>query len=138
MLIVASKQFSVAADGNLVVPVFIERHPLCDLLDPHCISVPILPCTFANSPSAKSTNSEGESANHTHSYNLFAADYTGTSITDSKQGKFLAAPFSADANKKFICAPNLSTEFHLGFSGGGSPHNNIQPIYGVYKFRRLT
>lgn len=81
---------------------------------------------------------EGESANHTHSYNLFAADYTGTSITDTKQGKFLAAPFSADANKKFICFPGSSEEFHLGFSGGNAPHNTIQPIYGVYKFRRLT
>ena len=81
---------------------------------------------------------EGESANHTHSYDLFAEANNGTSITDSKGGKFLAAPYKADANKKFICAPNSSAEFHLGFSGGGSPHNTIQPIYGVYKFRRIN
>lgn len=93
---------------------------------------------LANSPSELEPLAEGESANHTHSYNLFVDDYTGTSITDAKQGKFLAAPFSADASKKFICAPNSSVEFHLGFSGGDSPHNTIQPIYGVYKFRRLT
>lgn len=81
---------------------------------------------------------EGESANHTHSYDLFADANNGTSITDTKRGKFLAAPFSADAKEKFICAPNSSAEFHLGFSGGGSPHNTIQPIYGVYKFRRIN
>ena len=87
---------------------------------------------------AKHQITEGELANHTHSYDLFAEDHSGTSITDSKQGKFLAAPYTADANKKFICAPNLSTEFHLGFCGGGSPHNNIPPAYGVYRFRRTT
>ena len=80
---------------------------------------------------------EGESANHTHSYNLFADPNNGTTITDSKQGKFLSAPYSADTDKKFICAPNSSVEFHLGFSGGNSPHNTIQPIYGVYKYRRI-
>ena len=80
---------------------------------------------------------EGESANHTHSYNLFADRHPGTTITDSKQGKFLSAPFEADISTKFICAPNSSVEFHLGFSGGNSPHNTIQPIYGVYRFRRI-
>ena len=87
---------------------------------------------------AKHQITEGESANHTHSYNLFADANNGTSITDTKQGKFLAAPLSAEANKKFICFPGSSEEFHLGFSGGNKPHNTIQPIYGVYRYRRIS
>lgn len=83
------------------------------------------------------TLTEGESAKHTHSYALFADPNNGTTITDSKQGKFLSARYSAGADKKFICAPKKSVEFHLGFSGGNSPHNTIQPIYGVYRFRRI-
>ena len=34
-------------------------------------------------------------------------------------------------------AENQYTVLSTAYSGGNSPHNNLAPVYGVYRFRRV-
>ena len=130
--IVAPKQFSEATDGNLIVSVFIERHPLCAFWFAHCMSVLKLPCTFAISPSAKGSNSEGELP---HLEGRFPGSIT-PSFQEDCTG-IVSGTSNPSFNKSCNGAEVNTWGFKLAF-GSNQPHNNIAPLYGVYRFRRLT
>ena len=77
---------------------------------------------------AKHQITEGESARHVHKANF---------AFDSAKG-------NGALNWGLVLTSNPAspyTQFYpddLSFVGGNQPHNTMQPIYGVYKFRRTT
>lgn len=82
---------------------------------------------FAISPSAHQLKSEGELAAHAHA---IYAGYDG-SVVAGTGDKY-----------RYQTWANQNTGWktgQLGTStvGGNNPHNNIAPVYGVYKFRRI-
>ena len=76
-----------------------------------------------------------EMPTHTHKYKLFS-DTQGTTLQDSKGGKFMACNAYALVNTAFLCGPGLSNENHLYPTGGGKSHMNMQPYKTVYIFLR--
>lgn len=74
---------------------------------------------------------------HIHPYRLFVGDL-GTTITDSKQGKFMAAHATSDIGLSFYCAPGESAEFHIYSAGNDEHHNNVGPCIPVYCWHRTA
>lgn len=141
---VALKQFSVALDGNLLVPSVIDRQPLCELLLPQCISESTVPVTFANSPSDLQLRPEGELTNHGHMVRAWNTVTSGsakvyrTSLINYTNAEYFhpAGTWGANANN----APQNGFGDPAGTTdgtGGNKPHNTYQPVYGVYRFRRV-
>ena len=86
---------------------------------------------LAISPSAKSTNSEGELAKVQGSLS--------TLIQWANQKAQSGCLSINTGNTKF---PSVAAENCFGATigisfGGNKPHNTLQPVYGVYKFRRV-
>ena len=79
----------------------------------------------------------GEMPSHIHPYRLFVGDL-GTTITDSKQGKFMAAHATSDIGLSFYCAPGESAEFHIYSAGNDEHHNNVGPCIPVYCWHRTA
>jgi hypothetical protein len=77
---------------------------------------------------------EGEMAHITGSVWNFARQEVNQNITTS--GVF-SSPHSIEGVGNGVNAtPNSPDGFDLNF-GKDQPHNNIAPIYGVYRFRRV-
>lgn len=79
---------------------------------------------------AKHQITEGELANHSHTVytdDKFCAYSTGNN-NEWKQGLVN------------INTPSKGAKYahYIGSVGGDKPHNNLSPLYGVYRFRRLT
>lgn len=77
---------------------------------------------------AKHQISKGELAAHAHEY-LLDTTKNGTSTTDG-------AWWFVDAGT--IGTPATGKERSTYSTGDNQPHNNLSPVYGVYRFRRLT
>ena len=79
----------------------------------------------------------GELASHIHPYKLFAGT-PGTTQTDTKQGKFMAAFVTSDSGLSFYCEPGKSGEFHIYGTGNNEHHNNISPCLAAYAWKRIS
>lgn len=76
-----------------------------------------------------------ELANHNHVYRIYVGSL-GTTQTDAQYGKFLAALSYSDV--MWDCGDKLSPEYHINFTGGDKPHNNVQPCKAVYAWYRTA
>lgn len=76
---------------------------------------------------AKHQITKGELAAHAHEY-LLDTTKNGTSETDGS--------WFVDAGT--IGTPATGKERSTYSTGGNQPHNTLSPVYGVYRFRRLT
>ena len=86
---------------------------------------------LANSPSAHQLNSEGE-----------MAKVQGSISTLVQWGNQKAQSGCLSINTGTTKFPSVAAENCFGATigisfGGNQPHNTLQPVYGVYKFRRV-
>ena len=84
--------------------------------------------TFANSPSAHQLTSEGELAAHNHGYKTMAG--VSQDLDSGPQWRN-PAYLGSDANAG-------NSQMGTLWAGSNLPHNNLLPLYGVYKFRRTN
>lgn len=85
--------------------------------------------TGAISPSAKSTNSEGEMKSHGHSF-ILDSPQNGTA-SSSKGAWYVDAGTKGKNDTAYIVRTTQN-------AGGDLPHNTLQPLFGAYKFRRTN
>lgn len=77
-----------------------------------------------------------EIPSHQHNYRLFSD--VGSSLNDTKRGKFMSARSTADSGNSTLKTPNNGGEFHIYPTGGNAPHTNLAPVYGCYRFIRTA
>lgn len=77
---------------------------------------------------AKHQITEGELAKHTTKFDFLFSGNTGT---QAAAWGIVLTNNPSNTYKDFY-------PFPYSYTGGNQPHNNIAPLYGVYRFRRLT
>ena len=77
---------------------------------------------------AKHQITEGEMAKHTTRFDFLFSGNTGTQAAD---WGIVLTNNPSNTYKDFYPKP-------YSYTGNDEPHNNIAPLYGVYRFRRLT
>lgn len=96
-----------------------------------------------NSPSAKGSNSEGELAVHKHGQNINGSGKDGwknsygemVTLPDNGEGKGQSGYSANSTANGWIYGSN---RIYTDTCGGNKPHNTIQPVYGAYRFRRIS
>lgn len=81
-----------------------------------------------NFPFGHQLNSEGELAKHTTRFDFLFSGNTGT---QAAVWGIVLTNNPSNTYKDFY-------PFPYSYTGNDEPHNNIAPLYGVYRFRRLT
>lgn len=89
---------------------------------------------FAISPSAHQLNSEGELAKHGHAIHFYNDDWNSS---DGNGGKYNQPGIVHDSMDRSAKNTNRWADL-VESTGGNQPHNNLPPLYGVYKFRRIS
>lgn len=87
---------------------------------------------LANSPSAHGFNSEGELANVTGTVGQLILWKTKTSQSGCLSATAGPTKFPSLADET-CCEATVNISF-----GKNQPHNNLSPLYGVYRFRRTS
>lgn len=88
---------------------------------------------LANSPSELSWWAEGELTRHGHAIHFYNDDWNSS---DGNSGKYNQPGIVHDSVDRSAKNTNRWTDL-VESTGGNQPHNNLPPIYGVYKFRRV-
>lgn len=79
---------------------------------------------------AKHQITEGELASHTHTE--YAEN--GFDAYKNKTGNYWKQGL-VNVNEK---SKSVTYDYWIGSAGGNQPHNNLPPVYGVFRFRRTT
>ena len=82
---------------------------------------------------AKHQITEGELASHGHAIHFYNDDWN---CTDGSSGACNQPGIVHDSTDRSAINTNRWTDL-VESTGGNQPHNNLPPIYGVYKFRRV-
>lgn len=82
---------------------------------------------------AKHQITEGELASHGHAIHFYNDDWNSS---DGNSGKYNQPGIVHDSIDRSAKNTNRWTDL-VESTGGNQPHNNLPPIYGVYKFRRV-
>ena len=82
---------------------------------------------------AKHQITEGELASHGHAIHFYNDDWNST---DGNSGLYNQPGIVHDSIDRSAKNTNRWTDL-VESTGGNQPHNNLPPIYGVYKFRRV-
>ena len=79
----------------------------------------------------------GEMPSHKHDYRLFCTS-VGTTQTDCKQGKFMAAQQSSNSATAWTCGDGKSVEVHLDATGSNAKHAQVPTYFSAYFYRRIS
>ena len=101
--------------------------------------------TFANSPSAHQLTSEGESASL--NYQILTSTDGFLNAGRTPNSVLISSSTKADTKPGLFCDRDASYPGSDGVmayydstlirtKAGNKPHNTLQPLYGVYRFRR--
>lgn len=83
---------------------------------------------------AKHQITEGELAKHGHAIHFYNDDWNSS---DGKEGEYNQPGIVHDAPDRSAKNTNRWTDL-VESTGGNQPHNNLPPLYGAYKFRRIS
>ena len=88
-------------------------------------------CTF---PFGVELVTEGELASHGHAIHFYNDDWNGS---DGNSGMYNQPGIVHDSIDRSAKNTNRWTDL-VESTGGNQPHNNLPPLYGAYKFRRIS
>lgn len=77
---------------------------------------------------------EGELASHGHAIHFYNDDWNGS---DGYGGTYNQPGIVHDSGDRSAKNTNRWTDL-VESTGGNQPHNNLPPLYGAYKFRRIS
>ena len=77
---------------------------------------------------------EGEMASHGHAIHFYNDDWNSS---DGNSGVYNQPGIVHDAPDRSAKNTNRWTDL-VESTGGNQPHNNLSPLYGAYKFRRIS
>ena len=83
---------------------------------------------------AKHQIAEGELASHGHAIHFYNDDWNGS---DGNSGMYNQPGIVHDSIDRSAKNTNRWTDL-VESTGGNQPHNNLPPLYGAYKFRRIS
>ena len=83
---------------------------------------------------AKHQITEGELASHGHAIHFYNDDWNSS---DGYSGAYNQPGIVHDSGDRTDKHTNRWTDL-IESTGGNQPHNNLPPIYGVFKFRRIS
>ena len=83
---------------------------------------------------AKHQITEGELASHGHAIHFYNDDWNGS---DGNSGGYNQPGIVHDSPDRSAKNTNRWTDL-VESTGGNQPHNNLPPLYGAYKFRRIS
>lgn len=83
---------------------------------------------------AKHQITEGELASHGHAIHFYNDDWNNS---DGNSGAYNQPGIVHDSIDRSAKNTNRWTDL-VESTGGNQPHNNLPPIYGVFKFRRIS
>lgn len=76
---------------------------------------------------------EGEMASHGHAIHFYNDDWNGS---DGNSGEYNQPGIVHDSPDRSAKNTNRWTDL-VESTGGNQPHNNLSPLYGVFKYRRI-
>nr|DAO75838.1 MAG TPA: baseplate wedge protein [Caudoviricetes sp.] len=83
---------------------------------------------------AKHQITEGEMASHGHAIHFYNDDWNSS---DGNGGEYNQPGIVHDSIDRSAKNTNRWTDL-VESTGGNQPHNNLSPLYGAYKFRRIS